>query len=290
MRDTNMQELKMKVNTYCNDHKSVKLSKESISIADLITILKEYYQELHDLNDPKSEAYKDILDEINSIISPEYAAVLKKRRSNVNVGKIRKIIMHGISVIGSPRHKNRCTGIKVCIKREICAILLDIYEQGERKPIILCRDIDAGRVHLAKDSHNNERLLDMIRSKIVNIFDIVDSYRATLPRSEDSSEITEEIINNHNVYDGDYFEVPFLNPLFKGNIRVYGSGDVTLDMEVLVGDEFKDIYKVLDKDTIANILERTSLDIPELKDPIKSIVLASFEKEYNVVNGEYRLV
>lgn len=292
MKNINKEELKRRINSYCNEHKPINITTESLSVADLVMILKDYYQELVDLNDPKSDAYKEFLDEINGAISPEYAAVLKKRKSDANVGKIRSIIMHGLSIFGSPWHnmKNRCAGMKVCIKHEICGILLDVYEQGQRKPIILCRDIDAGRIHLSKDSNNNERILEIMRTKIVNIFDIVDSYRATLPKSDDTREITEEIINSDDVNSGSFYEVPFANELFKGSIRVLPNGKVTLHTEILIDGEYQDVYQVLDANTISDILDRIVIDMPVLKEPIKSIVLSSFEKEYNVVNGEYRLV
>lgn len=279
-----------KINWFCNDNKEIKASKESISAWDLVNILKGYYKELYDMFDENSSFYQELLDEINSLISPDYVSVLNKRMGSYTFNQIRllvkdslfKIIDHNYSLRGI-----KCDSISIAICQEISAIKLSIHENYELKPIVVCRDIEAGRLYLAKDSSNNEKLLEQIRTKLVNIFDIIDSFRATMPRTSDSNDINDASFSEDFVTNGNKYEIEFDNETFKGKVEVLSNGKVNYSLVIYSGDQEYELSKTIN---VEEIMSKIPIDVSALKDPIKSIVLSSFEKEYVIIDGEVKAI
>lgn len=284
--------LTKKINYYCKDKHPIKVTSTSLSVANLIIILKDYYQELYNMFDTNSNFYKALLEEVNNILYPKYAYILKKKQSDFSIVSIRKMVKNGISMISHPmRYFNRirCDNICVCIRQDTYAVMLDIYEKGEEKPIIVCRDIDNEQLYLAKDSCNNEKLLELMYSEFVNIFDIIDSFRATLPKQSSNSQINRDTIENADSFDKFFYEVPYSDEIFKGSVKVYANGAVVNSLELIDSDGNASVI-TSEIVNIDEILERISIDISKLENPIKSIVLSSFEKEYNVIEEEYKTI
>ncbi len=283
MKSARFDELNRKISNYCFEQKIIDISVNSLSVADLLTILREYYQEIYDIYDHNSEFYKNFLNEVNNALFVEQ--VLKTRKGGQGLEKIRQMVRQGLFSMGKPwqnLNKNRCQDFYVCIKQNVCAIMLDIYEKGQARPVIVCRDIEGGQLYLAKGSNMDTNLLERMRPELLNIFDIVDSYRGTLPESANDLVLTEEIIRKDDIYEGRYYDVPFGNELFAGVVRVYANGKVEFDLKIVAQDEKVNVSQVLSSSNVENILKRICVNMDDLKEPIRSIVLSSFEKEYYV--------
>lgn len=279
-----------KINCFCNEKKEIKASRTCISAWDLVNILKDYYRELYDMFDENSNFYQELLDEINSLISPDYISVLNKRVGSYTFNQIRLLVKDSLFKIIDHNYNLRgikCDSINVAICQEISAIKLSIHENYELKPIIVCRDIEAGRLYLAKDSNNNEKLLEQIRTKLVNIFDVIDSFRATMPRTSANNEITDASFSEEFVTNGNKYEIEFDNEIFKGKVEVLSNGKVSYSLKVSSEDKEYELSKTIN---VEEIMSKIPIDVSELKDPIKSIVFSSFEKEYMVVDGEVKAI
>ncbi|MDE5629970.1 MAG: hypothetical protein K2I70_00065, partial [Bacilli bacterium] len=181
----------------------------------------------------------------------------------------------------------KCDKIKVAICQNVSAIKLDIHDNYELKPIVVCRDIDAGQLHLAKNSNNNEKLLEQIRGKLVNIFDVIDSFRATMPIPKEEDIIDDRIFSDETVDNDNKYIIEFDEELFKGKVVVLANGNVNFSLLLCVDDQEYELSKTIRVD---EIMSKIPIDVSELKDPIKSIVYASFEKEYAIVNGEVKAI
>lgn len=279
-----------KINIFCNENKEIKASKNCISAWDLVNILKDYYHELYDIFDEESAFYQELLDEINSLISPDYVSVLKRKNSTLTFDKIRLIVKDGLSKIIDHNYNLRgikCDDIRVAICQDISAIKLGIHENYELKPIVVCRDIEAGQLHLAKASNNNEKLLEQIRSKLVNIFDIIDSFRATMPVPSEGDTIDNDSFSEDAFANGNRYVIKFDHDLFKGEVEVLANGKVNYSLVLNLENQEYELAKTIRVD---EIMSKIPIDVLELKDPIKSIVFASFEKEYRVVDGEIKVI
>lgn len=277
-----------KINGFCNEKEDIKASRACISAWELINILKEYYQELYDLFDENSVFYQELLDEINSLISPDYISVLDKRGSSFSFSQLKLLVRDSLVKIIDNNYKLRgikCDDIKIAICQNVSAIKLSIHENYELKPIIVCRDIEGGQLHLAKTSCNNEKLLEKMRSKIVNIFDTIDSYRATMPKVSMNDDIDEESFSDDVIINGNKYEVEFENELFKGKVEVQTNGKVNYSLAIYSDDQEFELSKTI---SVAEIMSKIPIDVASLKDPVRSIVLSSFEKEYMVINGEIK--
>lgn len=278
-----------KINYFCNERKEIKASTTSISAWDLVGILKDYYQELYDLFDEESPIYQELLDEINKIISPDYISVLKKKNSSFSFSQIRLIVKDSLIKIIDNNYKLRgikCDDIKVAIGQNVSAIKLSIHENYELKPIVICRDIEAGQLYLAENSYNNEQLIDKIRCELVNIFDIIDSYRATIPRLADIN-INEDVFDASLVNNGNKYVIEFDDDAFKGRVEVLYNGKINYSLMLKSESEEYELSKTI---RIEEIMSKIPIDIASLKDPIKSIILSSFEKEYSVPSREIKVI
>lgn len=282
--------LMRKINVFCNENKEIKASKTCISAGDLVNILKDYYEELYEMFDEDSEFYQELLDEINSLISPDYVSVLKMKNSKINFNQIRLIVRDSLGKIIDHNYKLRgikCDNIRVAICQNVSAIKLDIHENYELKPIVVCRDIEAGQLHLAKGSNNNERLLEQIRGKLVNIFDVIDSFRATMPRPSTDDDLGDEAFSDEALTNGNKYVIEFANEIFKGKVEVLANGKVNYSLSLCLEDKEYELTKTI---RVEEIMSKIPIDVLELKDPIKSIIIASFEKEYTIVNGEVKAI
>lgn len=277
-----------KINCFCNSNKDIKATKQEISAWDLVNILKEYYQELYDMFDENSEFYQELLDEVNTLISPEYVSVLKKKNSSFKFSQIRLLVRDGLAKIIDQNYKLRgikCDNIKIAIRENLSAIKLDIHENYELKPIIICRDIEANQLHLAKNSCNNERLLEHMRGKIANIFDDIDSYRGTIPRPSNDNDITLESFNDDE--SGNKYEVDFEDDTFRCQVEVFSNGKVRYFLFIKLDDAEHELSHTIN---VEDIMMKIPINIEGLKDPVKSIVIASFEKEYNIMSDRVKVM
>lgn len=288
-RDVENDTLERKINAFCNANKEIKATKVCVSAWDLVNILREYYQELFDMFDENSEFYQELLDDINTLISPEYVSILKRRNSSFKFSQIRLLIKDGLAKIIDQNYRLRgikCDGIKIAIREDISAIKLDIHENYELKPIIVCRDIEANQLHLAKDSNNNERLLEQMRGKIANIFDAIDSYRGTIPKPSNDCDINLESFNEDESL-GNKYEVSYENEDFICHIEVLGNGKVNYSLIIKVDDKEYEISKAIRVD---EMMMKIPINLEGLMEPIKSIVIASFEKEYNIMSDSMKVM
>lgn len=269
-----------KLVNYQEETMDVENAEDTISAYCLYNILKNYYQDLEDIMNCSSQVIKDLLLDINRFIVLGDTCT-KLRKSSIMPKNIFNLIIKLQEQNNLKTSNKKYNGVKFYIGSNATYAMFDVVIDGKYKKVIVCRDLINHDLYYGRDSIVDNQVIDYIYNRLIDIFNLIDNYRPSLPEDLDFDFYTE--VEACRPYEYNEYVIPFNNELLKGEISINTNGCVNFKTQIIESEDpfglytrldsyAKDLHEVFNKDDIES-LKKMPVNINDLEEPIKDIVI-----------------
>lgn len=262
---------------YINNTDDVLENKNTISAYSLYGILKDYYADLSGIMDSESEELKELVEQINAFISNGYQKVVSSKKSNKLMSGIENLLGKIKDSKQNDMMAKRYLGIRFYIRQDTTSAVLDVLEDNKYKKVILNRDLASDELYYGENSLEDYEVIDFAYDRLMDLFDVIDSYRDYLPEQIDSDIALDDYACKP--YEYATYSTPISSEMVRGEIFVNSNGYVDFDMNITRENNqyhyinsYSRSLKELIRDKSMDLLKKVEVDVNTLEEPIKGIV------------------
>lgn len=275
------------VSDYISNTDDVIENKDTISAYSLYSILKDFYADLAGIMDAESEELKELVEAINAFISNGYQKVVSSKKSNKLMNGIESLLLKIKDSKQNEMMAKRYLGIRFYIRRDTTSAVLDVLEDNKYKKVILNRDLASDELYYGENSVEDYDVIDFAYDRLMDLFDLIDSYREYLPEQID----TDIALDDYACKPYEYatYSTPIASEMVTGEIFVNSNGYVDFDMNITRENNkyhyinsYSRSLKELIRERSTELLKKISVDVNTLEEPIKEIVVAAIANKRNL--------
>lgn len=276
-----------KVMDYISKTEDVLEDKDTISAYSLYSILKDYYADLDVVMGADSEELKALIENINEFIANDYKKVVGTKKSNKIASGIDKLLGHIKDNKSMENVGKRYLNIRFYIRQDTTSAVLEVLEDNKYKKVIINRDLASDDIYYGENSMEDYEVVDFIYDGLIRLFDVIDSYRDSLPEQIDADLALDDYACRP--YEYAKYSAPIKSEMITGEIFVNSNGYVDFDINLTrennqyhyINSYSKNLKDLIRRENIA-LLKKVAVDVNSLEEPLKGIVIASLANDVNI--------
>ena len=275
-----------KIMDYINQKEDVAEDSKTISAYSLYSILKSYYDGLDIAMSTESSELKELIEKMNNYIANGYTKVVNIKKSNKLAGGITKLFDKIKESKQVDVMNKRYLNLRFYIRRDTTSAVFDVLDENKYKKVIINRDVSSQEIYYGEHSMEDYEVIDFAYDKLISLFDIIDSYRSTLPEQIDADLVLDDYACRP--YEYAKYSAPIASDIITGEIFVNSNGYVDFAIDLTREnnryhyiDSYSKSLKELIREKSIDLLKKISIDVESLQEPIRGVVKESIANNRN---------
>lgn len=272
------------IDEYCSSKQDVEKTKNVISARKLLEILENYYQEYRNLkyynyhgSDVKGKGYDFLIDFVQDV-NAHYQKVIDSRVGHFDLSKMFFLIKNRLKTRNEKSENIRCVQVSKNVDDNSTKVYIQFLKYGYPRQVALIKFKRYKSFDVMPEYTNLEEWGEFVQEnyeKIMECFALLERYCSFIPKSR---------------YLGEFrtFDAEFGDETFSGVVKVSTCADVKYEMKMNDSIDPLEFFKHCDmKGYVENhreVLDKISVNVNSIQEPIKSVITEQLEKERKLVN------